>query len=188
MKKYKKGFQILVKIIKTITLLFLLLLLSVVLIQKFGNNKYSVGGYRIFMIASESMTPEYEIGDILVSKVVEPNTIEVGDNITYLGAKGDFKNLVVTHKVISKREENNQYYFQTKGLANSIADPEINEEQVYGKVVYKATVFSLLGHLLQNNIAYYVLFVLVGISLSYEIICYVKELKDDDEEEKEKDH
>ena len=183
----KNKLFIIVKGIKVLTILFLLVLLFVVLIQKIGNNKYSVGGYRIFMIASESMAPKYEVGDILVSKVVDPTTIQIGDDVTYLGNAGDFNHLVVTHQVIEKRQENNQYYFQTKGLANTVADPEINEDQIYGKVVYKTVVFSLLGHLLQNNIVYYILFVLVGISLSYEIICHIKELKDEEKETENKD-
>ncbi len=187
MNKYKKAFQVLLKIIKAITITFLLLVLFVVLIQKIGNNKYSVFGYRIFMIVSESMTPEYEIGDILVSKQVDSETIEIGDNITYRGAQGDFQNLVITHQVISKWKEDNLYHFQTKGLTNDQADPEIDENQIYGKVVYKTVFLSFLGQLMRNNVAYYVLFVLVGISLSYEIVCHIKELKDE-EEEKEKNN
>ena len=183
MNKYKKEFQVLLKIIKGITIMFLILVLFVVLIQKIGNKKYSVFGYRIFAIVSESMTPEYELGDILVSKQVDPETIEIGDNITYRGAQGDFPNLVITHKVISKWKEDNLYHFQTKGLTNDQADPEIDENQIYGKVVYKTIFLSFLGQLMRNNVAYYVLFVLIGISLSYEIICHIKKLKEEEEKE-----
>ena len=42
MNKYKKVFHVLLKIIKAITIMFLILVLFVVLIQKIGNKKYSV--------------------------------------------------------------------------------------------------------------------------------------------------
>ena len=41
------------------------LILIVVLFQRFTNNNASIGGIRVFNIVTESMLPEYKVGDIL---------------------------------------------------------------------------------------------------------------------------
>ena len=74
LKKIKEN-----KILKFIgnllyTLLFIIvvLMLLVVVMQRATNNTISVGGVRMFSVATGSMVPVYEVGDILISKEVEP--------------------------------------------------------------------------------------------------------------------
>ena len=90
------------KIIKTIlnviiTVCFLFLI--VVCLQRFSNNKISLFNYRMFTVASGSMEPEYNIGDVLIAKKKDADKIKVGDTISYLGEKGGFKDKVITHRV-----------------------------------------------------------------------------------------
>jgi len=178
----KKSIKITIKIIKAILTCFLIVVLLVILVQRFSRNNLSVGGIRIFNIVSESMTPDYQIGDILISKKVSAKNINIGDNVTYIGTDDKVKGLVITHAVIGKRLENGKYYFTTKGIANSLEDPEISEDEVYGKVVYKTIIFSLFGRAMNNVIAYYGLFVVVGVYLSYQLVAGFF-LKDDGNEE-----
>ena len=162
----KKGYGFL-KIVLTI---FLLLILLVVIVQKFTKNNFAIGGVRVFNIVSESMKPKYEIGDILIIKKTDPSKIKIGDDITFKGSENELKGLVITHRVIEKREENGKYYFVTKGLANPISDTEISDIDVYGKVEYKTVLFSFLGRLMSNAIMYYILFILVGVGVSYQVV------------------
>ena len=46
----------------------------------------------------------------------------------------NFNNLVVTHRIISERKEGSKYFFVTQGVANTGEDPEISEDNIYGKV------------------------------------------------------
>lgn len=128
------------------------------------------------------MKPEYVEGDMLVSKEVAPETIKVGDNVVYKGEKGDMTGLIVTHKVIEVREENGKYYFTTKGTANEIEDPEINEDQIYGKIIYKMGFLSFLSRVMLNIYAYYILATIMGLLVSIQV---VKIIYDNDDEEKE---
>lgn len=157
-------------ILKDIATVILLMILVVVILQKFTNNRMTVGGLHIFSIVSESMVPEYNIGDILVSKTTPPSELKIGDDITYLGEKGELKGLFITHRIIQIKESNGKYSFITKGIANEVEDPEIEQGQVIGKVVYKTVIFSFLGRLMRNVIIYYILFVGVGVSVSYSFI------------------
>ena len=174
--------NIFVKISRVILYIVVVLLLLVIIVQKVSNNSISVGGIRVFMVVSESMKDEYVIGDILISKHVSSDEINIGDNVTYLGEKKELKGLIITHKVIDKDERDGQVYFITKGIANELQDPEISYDQVYGKVVYKTIFLSFIARLMNNQLSYYLLFMIVGVVISVDI---VSAIFDDDEEEEE---
>ena len=172
--------KILLKIIKGIVTLFLCVVLLLVLFQKITNNKMVIGDIYVFQIASESMAPVYKIGDIIVVKKVNSSSLKVGDDVTYLGKSSNLNGLTITHRIISIDDEGNKYSFVTKGLANAVEDPRINENDIYGKVIYKTVLFSFVGRLMTNIIIYYLLFVCVGIGFAYEIISSFF-IKEDDE-------
>lgn len=167
------------KIVYVLLYIIILITLLVVAIQRFSNNNVTIAGFRIFNVATGSMVPEYQVGDILVSKEINPEDIQVGDNIVYMGEKQDFKGKIVTHQVISKREDNGKIYFTTKGIANEEADPEISQDQVYGKVVYKTIILSFISRIINNIYAFYFLiFVPVAIIICKLIVDNVNSYKE----------
>lgn len=178
--------KIFFKIIKGIITIFLLVVLSLVIFQKVTNNKLVIGNVYVFQVASGSMEPYYKIGDIVVVKKTDPTSLKVGDDITYLGQKSNLNGLVITHRIISTREDNGVYYYTTKGTANEIEDPEITIDDIYGKVAYKTILFSFVGRLMTNITVYYLLFVSVGVAFAYEVITAFF-IKDDDSDDKEKE-
>ena len=172
------------KIIKGIFITFLALILVLVVFQKVTKNKLAIGNIYIFQVVTESMTPEYKVGDIIVVKKESPDKIKVGDDVTYLGTDSSVKDMRITHRVIEKKEKDGKYYFTTKGIANEVEDPQINEDNLYGKVIYKTIIYSFIGRLMTNTVAYYLIFILIGASLSYDVVMsYIK--KDDNNEDKD---
>lgn len=176
-----KPLRIIYNILKTIITIILIVMLVIILAQRLSKNNIAIGGVRAFTIVSESMVPKYQIGDILISKKVPISEINKGDDVTYQGTTGDMAGLVVTHQVINKGEENGKTFFITKGLANSLADPQIDESQVYGKVIYKTVLLSFLGRLMSNIVAYYIIFIIVGLMVSYQIVKIVYDSKEEDD-------
>ena len=111
-------------------------------------------------------------------KRVEPSKIEIGDDVVYLGKEKDFKDKIVTHAVISKKQEDGKYKFQTRGISNDIADPEISEDQIYGVVIYKGILISLISKLVNNVYGFYfIVFVPLTIIVFLEIIAAIDERK-----------
>ena len=98
--KDNKVLKIIGNIIYVIIFIFILLILAVAVLQRTTNNEVTLGGYRIFVVATGSMIPKYEVGDVLVSKEIPPEEIKVGDDVVYTGKEGSFKDKVVTHQVI----------------------------------------------------------------------------------------
>ena len=130
----------------------------------------------------KEMLPEYEIGDMIISIETEPKDIKVGDNIVYKGLVDDFNGKIVTHKVIEKKQEKNKYNFITKGLNNSIEDPEITEDQILGKVVYKTIILSVISKLINNTSTFFfVIFIPFAFLVFCEIIDILEERKNTDD-------
>ena len=119
------------KTIKLIVEIIVLALAITIIVQRVTNNKSGFLGYRIFNVATGSMEPQYNIGDIIISKQTPPSKIKVGDSIVYLGKVGDYKNKIITHAVIQiEQDEDGKYIFHTKGIATELEDPIVHEDQV----------------------------------------------------------
>ena len=176
-------------VIRTILTVILVVLLVVVVTQRVSNNKMAVAGFRIFTVVTESMKPEYVVGDAIVTKTIEPSEIKVGDDITYLGMAESFKDKIVTHRVINiEKGEDGLYIFETKGIANLKADPKINESQVFGKVIYKIKSISYINSIIGNLYGmYFAIFIPFGLILFIEYILYKRD-KDEELEDEEDDN
>ena len=87
-------------IIKIICIILLILLILVLAMQRFSNNKIAIGGYRVFNVATESMVPKYNVGDVIIIKETNIDELVEGDDVTYLGKEGTFAGRVVTHQII----------------------------------------------------------------------------------------
>jgi len=190
--KENKILKTIANILYYILFVIIILILLVVIIQRVSNNTVSVAGYRIFNIVSGSMMPDYEIGDILISKEVEPKDIQIGDDVVYLGKKSNFQGMIVTHRVVEKKEENGVYTFRTKGIANEEADPTITEDQVYGKIIYKVQTLSFISKIINNMYAFY-FFIFVPLSIIIikkitDIVYYIKHKDEEDDDEQEKNN
>ncbi|MDD2490540.1 MAG: signal peptidase I [Bacilli bacterium] len=166
MKKIKelrdnKTFKIIKGIIKSIVVILLIGFIIVVCLQRVSNNRVSFFNYRMFIVVSGSMKPKYDIGDVLISKEVVPSKIKVGDTISYLGKAGNFRDKVITHQVIRiETDETGKYLFHAKGLANLVEDPIVGEDQLYGVVIYKSFVLSLIYRIISTSIGFY-LFIII---------------------------
>ena len=182
-----KFIKFLLKFIKVIVWIFVLLVIFVILVQRIFNNQVSIGSYRMFTVVTGSMDPVYKVGDVVISKEVDPSTIKKGDDVVYLGEKNDFKDKIVTHRVIKIEKKDNEYYFTTKGIANDYSDPVISSDQIYGKVVYRPIVLSFLSSILNTRLGFYLLiFVPVAFLIFLEILDYIKRKEGElDEGEKE---
>ena len=163
-------------------------MLVIVILQRATDNSVALGGYRIFTVATGSMVPVYEVGDILIAKEIKPEEIKVDDDLVYKGKEGSFKDKVVTHRVLSIQEENGTYKIITKGVANTEQDPEITQEQVYGKVIYQVKSLSFISKMISNiYVFYFLIFVPIAFIIFKQIKNIVESYKDDEDEEEDED-
>ena len=103
-------------------------------------------GYQCYTVISGSMEPEYMIGDLLYVKAVDVNSIEVGDDITFI-LNEDL--VVATHRVVRIDAENQHFY--TKGLANEIEDSEpVHFKNVIGVPQFSIPKLGYVSNFVQN--------------------------------------
>lgn len=175
-------------ILYILLLVLVVLMLVVVIMQRTTNNSIAIGGVRIFSVATGSMVPVYNVGDILISKEVEPDKLKVGDDIVYQGEKGSFNGKVVTHRIISiEKQEDGNYKIITQGVANNAQDPEINQTQVYGKIIYKAHILGLIQKIVKNIYVFYFIIFIPVIILVYKNVKNIMKLGDTEEKNDEED-
>lgn len=182
-KKIKEN-----KVLNTIwnilyTLLFIIVvfLLIIVVMQRVTNNDITIGGIRMFSVETGSMVPVYNIGDVLIAKEIEPDEIEVGDDIVYKGEEKTYNDKVITHRVKSiEKQEDGNYKIITQGVANDLEDPEINQTQVYGKVIYKVRTLGFLTRLTRNVYTFYFI---IFIPIAMIIFRIIKNMFGGDDEE-----
>ena len=170
--KNNKALKYTFKVIQGLVYVVLALFVLVVVLQRFSDNKLSFFNYRMFTVISESMTPKYKIGDILVSKETEPSKIKVGDVISYKGMSGSFKDKIITHQVTEiNKNSSGKYVFHAKGLANIIEDPLVYEDQLYGVVVYKTKILSLIYKIISTPLGFFLfVFIPIVLTIGTEII------------------
>lgn len=164
----KKGLKILLKIVKVIIWIVVILLVAITLVQRLSNNKMTLANYSIYTIVTESMVPKYNVKDIILAKKVNTDILEIGDDVVYIGKEGTFDKKIVTHQIINI--ENNAKIFHTKGISNSIEDPPITSDQIYGKVICKLPILSFLSKIVNNQYGFYFIIIIPTVILIFQVV------------------
>lgn len=166
--KIVKG---LITAINAIILIFVIGFILTVYMQRFSDNKLSFFNYRMFTVITSSMEPKYNIGDVLLSKEVDPSTVKVVDSISYEGTAGDVRGKIITHEVVGiEQNTKGKYIFKAKGLSNIIEDPNVYEEQLLGVVVHKIKILSFIYKIIATNAGFYLCIIVpLIVVIGYEI-------------------
>ena len=81
----------------------------------------SLFGYTPMIVLTDSMEPLIKTGDIIISQQVDPDTVNVGDVISFFDP-GSPTDAILTHRVISIYEEDGVRYAITAGDNNANTD------------------------------------------------------------------
>lgn len=102
-----------------------ILILNCTLIVKSHLNKNAVpdvGGYSPMVVLSDSMFPYIEAGDLIICKQTDPESVKVGDVISFFDPASN-TNSVVTHRVVEiQTAEDGALTWITRGDANNADD------------------------------------------------------------------
>lgn len=81
-------------------------------------------GYSLFEVATGSMSPTIEVGDVVITKLTKE--VNANDIIVYMDGKD-----IITHRLIEKNGDK----IITRGDANNSEDKPIEEKMIIGEVV-----------------------------------------------------
>ncbi len=163
----KKVIKIVLKILYQILVIICLIVAAVIILQKVTASNKSIAGYRIFRVITGSMEPEYDIGQVVISKEVDPNSIKVGDDIVYLGTYGEYSGKIIMHSVVGiDKDANGNLNFHARGLhSSSVEDPQIKDSQIYGVVKFKSKILTVLYKLATNIYSLFVIVLVLALNV-----------------------
>ena len=136
MKKAGKIFSRIMAVISVVIFIFGLTIFVSVLRASAGKAP-SVFGFSVLQVTSGSMEPEIPVGGIVIVRRVKPDSLKVGDVISFYSNDVDISGKVNTHRIIEiKQSESGEKIFRTKGDANEYADTAaVFEIDLVGKMI-----------------------------------------------------
>ena len=120
----QKIISFILNILLTIVTIIIIIGIYYIYQIKIINNSYAnLFGYTFFEVATASMYPTIQIGDVVIVNITKQ--VEKNDIIVYIDGES-----IITHRLVEKNENK----LIAKGDANNSEDKPIDENMVLGKV------------------------------------------------------
>lgn len=128
---------------------------------------------RLFTVASQSMRPTLQKGDLIVTK--QQTSYKKGDIITFVNPRGRKKIDTVTHRIIKIEKERQETIYITKGDANNVADGwKIKKSDVLGLFVFKVPLIGGLISLSKTPAGFVLLVIIPATIIIYSELMSIK--------------
>ena len=125
----KKVFNIAKNILvwMVVILAVCMMIFTIISVTTFNRNDRSLFGYKAYIVTSDSMSKtDFDAGDLILAKEVDPATIKEGDIITYMSQNPESFGETITHKVRSlTTDANGNPGFITYGTTTDTDDATI---------------------------------------------------------------
>lgn len=130
----KKVLNAIMSVLSTLMMIVAVcvMVFTIVSVNTFNRQDRSLMGYKAFIVLSDSMSAtDFDAGDLVLTKDVNPAELQEGDIIAYISENPDNYGEVVTHKI---RAVNSDGTFTTYGTTTDTDDAyPVSWEQVLGK-------------------------------------------------------
>ena len=120
----KMALNIAGKIVTIVVLIFsvAVMIFTVISVNTVGKDKASLFGYKPNIVLSDSMQDTFQVGDLEISKQVDPETMEIGDIVTFTSIDPANYGAVVTHKIREITIYEGRPAFITYGTTTGVDD------------------------------------------------------------------
>lgn len=104
-----------------------MMIFTVISVTTFNRNDRNIFGYRAYIVNSDSMAKtDFNAGDLIFTKWVEPTTLNEGDIITFISQNSESFGETVTHKIRrATLDANGEPGFVTYGTTTDTDDATI---------------------------------------------------------------
>jgi len=176
-----------INVICTIVLIALIAIVVLLFAARLSGKAPSLFGYHVFRVASDSMTPTLQVGDVILVHEVQPEEIQEGDIVSFKGSESQFNGAVITHRVVAKPQKSGDvYFYQTQGDKEGASlDPPITYSQLEGKYVRTLPLLSKLYSFFLSPYGIITFVFLIVALFGYEIISLILSYKSIDEHDED---
>ncbi len=124
--------------------LVLLLAVGVTLLAKKSGEPVSVFGFQPYVLASESMAPDYKKGGLVLARQGDIAEVEVGDVVAFRAAA--MSNEPALHRVVEINGEGAERQLVVKGDNNQLADgAPVTAENYLGRAVWHSNLTAIFN-------------------------------------------
>lgn len=104
-----------------------MMIFTIVSVNTFNRNDRDIFGYRAYIVLSDSMSAtDFDAGDLILVKEVDPTTLQPGDIIAYTSQNTESYGQTVTHKIRSRTTDaNGDAGFITYGTTTNTDDETV---------------------------------------------------------------
>lgn len=174
-----------------------MMLFTVISVNTFDRNDRKIFGYKAFIVLSDSMSKtDFKAGDLILSKEVDPATLQVGDIITYQSTNTENYGEIVTHKIreLTKDIEGNPGFITYGTTTDTNDENVVTYSFVLGKYQMKilgvGKFFQFLkttpGYIICIFIPFMILILMQGINTIRLLKKYRKEQQEELQLERDK--
>jgi len=105
----------------------LMMIFTIVSVNTFDRNDRNIFGFRCYIVLSDSMSAtDFDAGDLVLIKEVDPTTLQEGDIIAYQSQNSENYGQTVTHKIRAKTTDaNGNPGFITYGTTTGVDDEAV---------------------------------------------------------------
>lgn len=173
-KTKSKGASFLSNAIFYLIIIVLLIFVESRLILQNENEKpINIAGFSPMTVLSNSMRSVYPRDTFLLTRQVDPNTLNIGDDITFITES----DRVVTHRITGIEENHlrtRERGFTTKGVDNQREDTDmVHASNIIGQVIFSSYPLGRAIHFIRNNLIVSVIVMLISMLLLHEIMNFI---------------
>ena len=125
----KKALNIIKTVFLWLTVLtaVTMMIFTIVSVNTFDRNDQDIFGFRCYIVLSDSMSAtDFDAGDLVLVKEVDPNTLKEGDIIAYQSQNSENYGATVTHKIRARTTDaNGNPGFITYGTTTGVDDETV---------------------------------------------------------------
>lgn len=121
----------------------------------------------LMVVSSESMVPTLNVGDIIIVRGVDPQTVTVGTIIIF-HSPYDYS-MPIVHRVVAIDNQDSSIFFETKGDHNQLRDGwKVPAGNLMGVFIAKIPYIGLLSLELRGPLGATVIILLVALIIAVE--------------------
>lgn len=179
----------------TIILAFVIMFITIFSAKTTENTAREVFGYRAYIVLTDSMAAtDFDSGDVIISKKVDPAKLEVGDIITFSSPAPESFGEIITHKIRNiLPSSTGALYFQTYGTTTGSIDRElVPGSHVIGKYIFAIPNAGHFFSFMKTPSGYFALILLpFSLLILYNAVfafVYYRRYKNEEEDERKAEH
>lgn len=160
MNAVKRGTEIFISIVLWAVILLAALFAFTTLATRDTNQVASLAGYTPLTVASDSMSPTFRAGDLIIIRKCDPQTLKEGDIVTFHTIiNNEFA--LNTHRITEIQDLGGARSYVTKGDNNELADIHmIADGDIVGKYVCHLAGFGKVMSFLSSSLGFLLVIVL----------------------------